>query len=221
MKIIFFSFFKELCFFCRNIYMGDVMKKIILCIYFFLIIILGIIYLKLDNKESNYEVVANEFINVDLKGAVNNPGVKTIKYGTTIDELISNNGGLLENADTSMINLSKRLENEEVVIIYTIDEIKDNNAVKIIDKQCVCPEIKVNSCINNNSFTNVSDESGKIHLNSASKEELMTLKGIGESKADLIIEYRNNKLFSSIEEIMNIKGIGKSIFEKIKDNISL
>ena len=61
----------------------------------------------------------------------------------------------------------------------------------------------------------------KISLNTATKEELMTLKGIGESKANLIIEYRNNQSFKSIEEIMNIKGIGNKIFEKIKDNLCL
>lgn len=61
----------------------------------------------------------------------------------------------------------------------------------------------------------------KISLNTATKEELMTLKGIGESKANLIIEYRNNQSFKSIEEIMNIKGIGNKIFENIKDNLCL
>lgn len=61
----------------------------------------------------------------------------------------------------------------------------------------------------------------KISLNSATKEELMTLKGIGESKANLIIEYRNHHSFKSIEDIMNIKGIGNRIFENIKDYLCL
>lgn len=61
----------------------------------------------------------------------------------------------------------------------------------------------------------------KISINSASKEQLMTLPGIGESKAQNIIDYRNNQSFHSIEEIMNVKGIGPKIFEKIKDLISL
>ena len=49
----------------------------------------------------------------------------------------------------------------------------------------------------------------------------MTLKGIGESKANLIIEYRNHQSFKSIDEIMNIKGIGNKIFENIKDKLCL
>ena len=63
--------------------------------------------------------------------------------------------------------------------------------------------------------------SKKISLNTATKDELMTLSGIGESKALAIIEYRSNKLFESIEEITNVSGIGKSLYEKIKDNITL
>ena len=62
----------------------------------------------------------------------------------------------------------------------------------------------------------------KVSINSATKEELMTLTGIGEAKANAIISYRNeNGLFKNIEDIKNVSGIGDSIFEKIKDNITL
>lgn len=61
----------------------------------------------------------------------------------------------------------------------------------------------------------------KISLNSASLEQLMTLNGIGQSKAEAIIEYRKNASFQSIDEIMNVKGIGEKIFEKNKDRLAL
>lgn len=65
------------------------------------------------------------------------------------------------------------------------------------------------------------EEAVKISINSATLEELMTLKGIGESKARNIIEYREQNSFHALEDIMNVKGIGSKIFEKIKDHISL
>lgn len=61
----------------------------------------------------------------------------------------------------------------------------------------------------------------KISINCATKEQLMTLPGIGESKADKIIQYRNQYSFKTIEDIMNVKGIGQKIFDKMKDNICL
>ncbi len=61
----------------------------------------------------------------------------------------------------------------------------------------------------------------KISLNSATLEQLMTLNGIGESKAQKIIEYRTQTPFKSIEEIMNVKGIGEKLFEKNKDRLAL
>ena len=94
---------------------------------------------------------------------------------------------------------------------------------------------KLNSQINNpvssnkpNNITTPSTDNNqgiinnkKISLNSASKEELMSLNGIGESKALNIIEYRNKTPFKDIKEIMNISGIGTSIYENIKDYITI
>ena len=66
----------------------------------------------------------------------------------------------------------------------------------------------------------VEPEDGRINLNTASKEQLMTLSGIGESKAETIISYREkNGAFQTIEDLMNIPGIKNGVFEKIKDNI--
>ncbi len=63
--------------------------------------------------------------------------------------------------------------------------------------------------------------SGKININNASKEQLMTLKGVGEEIAGRIIEYRKAQPFKTIEDLMNVKGIGQKRFEKLKDFITV
>lgn len=192
----------------------------------------------LSNSNSNHDEIIEEKIetekslSIDIKGAVKNPGVYELKDGSVVKDAIDVSGGLLESANTEHINLSKKIVDEMVIIIYTNEEIQEmtegNTSVKVVDKECICPKIENNACIDhNNKYTNISNEtnqgtSNKISLNNASKEELMTLNGIGESKANAIIEYRNNNgLFKQIEDITNVKGIGNSVYEKIKDRLTL
>jgi len=135
-------------------------------------------------------------------------------------------GGLTENANTSVINLSKKITDEMVIIIYSNYEVENFKRTKEIEesiiKQCNQKDnnsLKNDACIVNNTEENINS---KISLNSATKEELMTLSGIGEAKAEDIIDYRNkNGGFKNIEEIKNIKGIGDSMFDKIKDHITI
>ena len=175
----------------------------------------------------NKEEIKKDVIKVEIKGAVKNEGVYEINTTSRVDDLINMGGGLTEEADISTINLSKQLKNEDVVIIYTQKEIeeakKGSTVIKYIEKECICPRINNSACIddiivNSNSIIN---NTGKVNLNTATKEELLTIPNIGESKADLIIEYRNNTPFVQLEDIMNIKGIGDGIFEKIKSYITI
>lgn len=174
-----------------------------------------------NNKRSN-------LIGVEIKGYVNSPGVYLLDEDSLVEDLIIKAGGLSDNADISVINLARKLSNEDVVIIYSNKEIEEmrqgSTAIKYIDKECVCPIID-NSALFDEVITNAEGiiiDTGKISLNSATIEELMTLPGIGESKAKLIIAYRDtNKGFKEIEEIKNVKGIGDSIYEKIKDFLTL
>lgn len=191
----------------------------------------------LSNSNSNHDEIIEEKIetekslSIDIKGAVKNPGVYELKDGSVVKDAIDVSGGLLESANTEHINLSKKIVDEMVIIIYTNEEIQEmtegSTSIKVVDKECICPKIENNACIDNNKYTNISNEtnqgtSNKISLNNASKEELMTLNGIGESKANAIIEYRNNNgLFKQIEDITNVKGIGNSVYEKIKDRLTL
>lgn len=175
-----------------------------------------------------------ETVFVDVKGAVNTPGVYEIDAGKRIIDAINLAGGLNSEADTINLNLSKKVTDEMYIIVYSKTEIynykKDNEKKEIVcaSVECVCPDKNNDACIaSDNEVTNddnkkEEDSNIKISINNASKEELMTLSGVGESKAEAIIKYRNeNGKFKTIDEIKNVSGIGDALFDKIKDNISL
>ena len=159
-----------------------------------------------------------------------------IKNSVVID-VLKKAGGLTKEADTSMINLARQVEGEMVIIIYTKEEVKKyqtkEEIIKVIDKECICPEITNDACINNssnnpsnesqnNDKNDTIDQNKKININTASLEELQNLNGIGEGKAKSIIEYREEHgNFNSIEELKEVSGIGESVYEKIKDNITI
>lgn len=176
-------------------------------------------------KEEKQEKINLKKINI--KGAVQNPGVYEFKEGERVADAIEKSGGLLENANTSVINLSKNLFDEMVIVIYTNEEVNEmkgqNVIVQYVEKECECPKLLNDACITNNENNQKTNEKGKkISLNNATLEELQTLTGIGKSKAEAIIKYREeNNGFKDINELMNIKGIGESMLEKIKDDITI
>lgn len=162
---------------------------------------------------------------VDIKGAINNPGVCEVDSDSRIIDVIKIAGDLTEQADTSIINLSRKVEDEMYIIIYSKDEmnaykeklIPKETIVKEIEKKIMCPDSNNDACLS----TNTSSIEGKVNINTASKEELESLTGVGSSKADSIIEYREKNKFNSIEDVKNVNGIGDSLYEKIKDNIEV
>ena len=181
------------------------------------------IVIKKKEKVSSSETL----FKVDIKGQVNNPGIYSLKEGSRVIDVIEASGGLTENANTTVINLSKKIEDEMVIIIYSNEEVNNFAKTKEIEKQVIenCTKKDENSlqndaCINtSNEETNTNNKI--ININSATQEELMTLPGIGESKAKDIITYRTEKPFTSIEDIKNVPGIGESLFAKIKENITI
>jgi len=215
-------------------------KTIILIIGIIIVFIFVVTSFK---QEKNEEIVENleteEFIKVeentgnliqvDIKGAVKKPGVYSLENNMRVKDAIEKAGGLLESADASTINLSRKLVDEMVIVIYTNDEIrvlkeKEQQNVKL-EETCMCPKLENDACIKDvttNYEQNNNTNSGLISINNAGISELQTLPGIGEKKAQAIISYREtNGLFKSIDEIKNIDGIGASTFEKIKEFITL
>ena len=188
------------------------------------------------------EIEEECYVNVDVKGEVNVPNLYQIKCDSRVNDVINLAGGITARGDTSTLNLGKKVEDEMVIIVYSKEEIKEFTNTKqeenIKIENCINKtEIKNDACIENENLINSTisnDNNGNnevigdtpvnilVSINKASKEELMTLSGIGESKANNIITYRSeNDGFKSLEEIKNVKGIGDSIFDKIKDNITL
>lgn len=194
------------------------------------------------NSETSVEV---DNYYVDIKGEVVKPGVYEANPNSRIIDIIKLAGGLTKNADTSLINLSKKISDEMNIKIYSKKEVrnaKDNlskepeviEIIKEIEKECICPDNNevcsdnsnkngalIEDSENQNIDSNKDDNKLLININTATKEELLGIPDIGESKANKIIEYRNNNKFEKIEDIQNVSGIGETIFEKIKNYITV
>lgn len=187
----------------------------------------------IEIKEEVEEEKEISYISVDIKGYINKPGVYKIddSIDYRINDLITLAGGLKKDADTSILNLSTKLKDEMVIIIYSKEEIKNFietiNTTKTKLKICETQSIINDACIKEKDLDNTKTiiEEPKeqiININEATKEQLMEIPGIGESKANSIIQYRNeNGQFNSIEDIKNVSGIGDKFFEQIKDYITV
>ena len=179
--------------------------------------------ISLVKKKKEETPSQEDFYKVDIKGEVAFPGMYSLSSTSRILDVIEKAGGLTENADISVINLSKKIQDEMVIIIYSKEEVsnfeKTKEKEKSIQESCIQKEensLKNDACITNHQIQD------KISINTATIQELMTLTGIGESKAKDIITYREkNGPFQKIEDIMNISGIGESLFAKIKEDITV
>lgn len=181
-------------------------------------------------KDEEEEKTSDVYYQVDIKGEVINPGIYTVKEGSRVIDVIRLAGDLTEVADTSVLNLSKKVKDEMVIIVYSFDEVASFTETKEQE------EIEQEACKNQNGIENdacIEDStddtssgsvviSGKISLNTATIDELMMLPGIGEAKAEAIIKYREEVgAFQNIEELKEVNGIGDAIFDDIKESITI
>ena len=188
-----------------------------------------------DNFIANNEIITKEVREVakqeevklyfDIKGSVKKPGVYEFTQGDRIIDAINKAGGLTKNATTNNLNLSRKLTNEMVIYVFNKNELTTTKAFEQVNNvaECKCETIEVNNCVDKNTTNeSTNNEKTKININTDSKEKLMTISGIGSSKADAIIEYRTkNGNFKTTEDIINVSGISKTIYDKIKDTITV
>ena len=159
------------------------------------------------------------YITVEIKGEVTNPGVYKIEENSRVIDLINLSGGFTQNALTININQAKKLSDEMVIVIYNKNDLKEEVNTEYVYLECECPKITNDGCVNEDKIED--NQNTKISINNATKEELTKLNGIGEKIAEKIIEYRKENKFKTIEDIKNVSGIGESLYEKIKDSITI
>lgn len=167
---------------------------------------------KLDKSDKDKEVVSSEetiieeksSIFVHITGAIKKDGMYELESGSRLNDLVEMCGGLKEDADILQVNLSMILEDQMRIHIPKKGEAADNSSAQLT-----------------NIGQGAEPSSGKVSINTATLDELMSLPGIGEKRALEIIEFRKSKPFNNFEDLLNISGIGDKTLEKLKDLVKV
>lgn len=146
------------------------------------------------NKDVKTEKLEDNII-IDISGEIKNPGIYKMKGRVRLYEIIDKAGGLKEEANINSINQARYVKDGEKIII---------------------PSSRISQSMDKGSISN---ENNLVNINTASKEELLKLPGIGEVTAEKIINYRDNNNFTKIEDLKNVNGIGMATYNKLKDLI--
>lgn len=152
------------------------------------------------------------YIRVHVCGAVNSPGVYEISEGERLVDAVSAAGGFLEEAAQDYCNLAAVLQDGEKVYIPTGNEVR-----QLLENQGMVNEAQLAQ----QQKTSGGEAAGtKININTATVQQLMTLNGIGQAKAEAIVAYREaNGGFQVCEDLMKVSGIKESLYRKICDDI--
>ncbi|WP_144787392.1 helix-hairpin-helix domain-containing protein [Lysinibacillus fusiformis] len=160
---------------------------------------------EINQVDSTAEEAVQQQIFVDIKGAVMYPGVYELQPDNRIIDAIQLAGGYIENADTQFVNHAQKVQDEMVVYIPIKGEQLEDATTNLL----ISPMESEN-------------KDRKININIADTEILTTLPGIGPSKAQSILSYREeNGRFQTIDDLRNVSGIGEKTFEKIKGSITV
>ena len=147
---------------------------------------------------------------VDIKGEVLRPGVYEFSCESRIQEVIKKAGGFTEEADETKINLAQKITDQMQIIVPNVHS-KQEGGVTV-----------ENSGKGSSTNTSVSNsKQGTININTATLEELQTIKGIGKKKAEAILQYRKEHgAFRTKEDLLQVKGIGKKALEAIESQVT-
>lgn len=156
----------------------------------------------IENTESYKEDEVEQKIMIHITGCVKKQGIVILKPGERIIDAIEIAGGATEEADLNKINLAYELQDGEKIYIPSKEDEEEKSYIS--------------------SNLNTESKNEKVNINKATKEQLQSLSGIGESTANKIIQYRKeNGNFNSIDDLKNVPGIGDAKFEVIKDSITV
>ncbi|WP_350299523.1 helix-hairpin-helix domain-containing protein [Peribacillus frigoritolerans] len=169
----------------------------------------------ISEKEAEIEQSENEtaaepvIIKVDVKGAVKSPGIFTAQAGDRVIDLISAAGSFTDKADKNKVNFAQIVEDQMVIYVPEIGEEVTGSL----------ENIPVGSY---GDAATMGASGGLVNLNTATQEDLETLTGIGPSKANAILEYRETVgKFKEVDELKKVTGIGDKTFERLRDSISV
>ncbi|WP_173916081.1 ComEA family DNA-binding protein [Halobacillus sp. Marseille-Q1614] len=151
-----------------------------------------------ETKEASFEEMPHdkgEQWMVDVKGEVSRPGIYEMEQGTRVNDAVNKAGGFTDTADRNSVNLAQKLQDEMVILVLSIDQQSSGGAEASSDK---------------------------VAVNRATPEEIQKLPGIGPSKAEAIVQYRDDTGgFQSIEDLLEVPGIGEKTLEQMKEMIQI
>jgi len=162
-----------------------------------------------EMKTTEKPSVPAKSVMVDIKGAVNHPGVFTTNEGARVVDVLKLAGGVTKEADVNQINLAQHITDEMVIFVPKIGEVPP-------------APLAINGSSSPTPTSDQTKDSPVVHLNSATLTDLETLSGIGPSKAQAILDYRTkNGPFHKLDDLKNVTGIGDKSFEKISPQLVL
>lgn len=144
------------------------------------------------------------YITVDIKGAVQKPGVYELPSNSRVNDAINLAGGVSEQADRQSVNFAQKLSDEAVIYVATVGE-----QLSVVNQASAKPD-------------DPSKATEKVNLNKATLADLQTISGIGQKRAQDILDYRDsNGGFQSVDELSNVSGIGDKTLERIRKEVSV